>query len=97
VIHFAAYAYPTHSGDPAIDHVNFTMYWQGVDPRKWVVGCVARRPVRDDMFACDVDLRELGVPAGEVRVSFDVYDRDGDVNLSPNGEHLFVYVPAATK
>ena len=33
VIPFAAYAYPTHPGEPAIDHVNFTIYWQGIDPR----------------------------------------------------------------
>ena len=29
VIHFAAQAYPTHSGDPAFAHVNFTLGSQG--------------------------------------------------------------------
>src|SRR5439155_19988600 len=71
VIPFAAYAYPTHSGDPEIDHVNFTIYWQGVDPRKWIIACVARRPIRNDMFACNANLRKLGAPAGQIRVSFD--------------------------
>src|SRR6266487_3427222 len=33
VIPFAAYAYPTHPGDPEIDYVNFTIYWQEIDPR----------------------------------------------------------------
>jgi len=93
VINFAAYAYPTHSGDPEIDHVNFTIYWQGVDPRKWIIACVARRPIRNDMFACNANLRKLGAPAGQIIVSFDVYDRQGNVNLAPNGEHTFIYSP----
>ena len=97
IIPFAAYAYPTHSGDPAIDHVNFTMYWQGVDPRKWIIGCVARRPVRNDMFACNANLRKLGAPAGQIIVSFDIYDRQGNVNLAPNGEHTLIYSPTASK
>lgn len=94
VIPFAAYAYPTHPGDPEIDHVNFTVYWQGVDPRTWIIACVARRPVRNDMFACQANLRTLGAPAGQIKVSFDVYDRQGNANLAPNGEHTFIYFPA---
>jgi len=97
IIPFAAYAYPTHSGDPAIDHVNFTIYWQGVDPRKWIIACVARRPIRNDMFACNANLRKLGAPAGQIIVSFDVYDRQGNVNLAPNGEHKLIYTPTASK
>src|SRR6266516_5878582 len=96
VIPFAAYAYPTHSGDPEIDHVNFTIYWQGGDPRKWIIACVARRPIRNDMFACNANLRKLAVPAGQIRVSFDVYDRQGNVNLAPNGEHTLIYSPTAS-
>ncbi len=97
VIPFAAYAYPTHSGDPEIDHVNFTIYWQGVDPRKWIIACVARRPVRNDMFACNANLRKLGAHTGQIIVSFDVYDRQGNVNLAPNGEHTFIYSLTASK
>ena len=74
-IYFAAYAYPTHEGEPAIDHVNFTVYWQGPDPRKWVIACVSRKPFKKDIFSCTADLHALGVPAGEVTISFDVYDR----------------------
>src|SRR6266487_6501558 len=97
VIPFAAYAYPTHPGDPEIDHVNFTIYWQGVDPRKWIIACVARRPVRNDMFACNANLRKLGAHTGQIIVSFDVYDRQGNVNLAPNGEHTFIYSLTASK
>ena len=93
VIHFAAYAYPTNKDDPEIDHVNFTVHWQGVDPRKWIIACVARRPIRKDVFACDVDLRKLGAPVGQILVSFDVYDRQGNVNFAPNGEHTLIYSP----
>lgn len=95
IIHFAAYAYPTNAGDPAIDHVNFTMYWQGVDPRTWVVACIVHTPIHNDIFACDVNLRHLETPSGKIIVSFDVYDRQGNVNFSPNGEHTFTYVPSS--
>jgi transcriptional regulator with XRE-family HTH domain len=97
VISFAAYAYPTHPDDPAIDHVNFTIYWQGVDPRQWIIACVARKLIRNNIFACNANLRNLGVPAGQIKVSFDVYDRQGNVNLAPNGEHTFIYSPTASK
>ncbi len=93
IVSFAAYAYPTNKGDPAIDHVNFTLYWQGVDPRTWVVACTVYTPIHNDIFACDVDLRLLGTPSGQIFVSFDVYDRQGNVNFSPNGKHTFTYLP----
>ncbi len=92
-ISFAAYAYPTHEGEPAIDHVNFTLYWEGVDPRKWVIACVSHQPVKKDIFSCTADLHALGAPAGEVTISFDVYDRQGNHNNSPNGSHTVTYSP----
>jgi transcriptional regulator with XRE-family HTH domain len=92
-IYFAAYAYPTHEGEPAIDHVNFTVYWQGADPRKWVIACVSRKPLKKDIFSCMADLHALGVPAGEITISFDVYDRQGNHNNSPNGSHTVTYSP----
>lgn len=92
-VHFAAYAYPTHEGEPEIDHVNFTLYWQGDDPRSWVIGCVAHKPIKKDIFACDVNLTVLGVPSGQIMVSFDVYDQQGHHNNSPNGIHTLLYLP----
>jgi len=94
IVHFAAYAYPTNQGDPAVDYVNFTMYWPGVDPRAWKIVCVVRVPTHKDIYACDVNLRLLGVLPGPVTVSFDVYDRQGHVHFAPNGEHHLVYVPS---
>lgn len=94
VVHFAAYAYPTHQGDPTIDYVNFTMYWPGVDPRVWKIVCKVRVPTAKDLYACDVNLRALGVVPGPITVSFDVYDRQGHVNFAPNGEHHLIYVPS---
>src|SRR5258708_32237734 len=72
VVHFAAYAYPTHSNEPLIDHVNFTAWWQGVDPRKWKIACTATLPAPNDVFSCNADLSLLGAIAGPLRVSFDV-------------------------
>lgn len=92
MIHFAAYAYPTNNGDPQIDHVNFTAYWQGVDPRVWKIVCVARVPIRKDVYACDANIKLLGAPPGQIIISFDVYDRQGNANLAPNGEHKLMYV-----
>lgn len=93
VVHFAAYAYPTNKGDPAIDYVNFTVYWQGVDPRTWKIACVVHTPIDNDVYACDADLRLLGAVPGQIIISFDVYDRQGNANLAPNGEHKLIYVP----
>ncbi len=95
IVHFAAYAYPTHPGDPAIDFVNFTAYWPGVDPRAWDIVCQVRFPVRKDVYACDVNLQQLGAPAGQITISFDVHDRQGNVNFSPNGEHKIIYSPGS--
>lgn len=94
VIHFAAYAYPTNPGDPAIDHVNFTAWWQGVDPQKWVIVCAVHVPLSKDVFSCDVNLAKLGALAGQIQISFDVYDRNGNYNKAPNGEHLVAYSPS---
>ncbi len=93
VIHFAAYAYPTNPGDPAIDHVNFTMWWQGVDPRRWVIACTIHAHSSKDVFSCDVNLAQLGAVAGPIRISFDVYDRNGNYNKAPNGVHAITYFP----
>ena len=95
IVHFAAYAYPTHNGEPAIDHVNFTAYWPGVDPRVWKIVCVVRQPVHQDVYACVVNLQLLGAPAGQIIISFDVYDRQGNANLAPNGKHRVMYAPGA--
>ncbi len=93
-IHFAAYAYPTHEGDPAIDYVNFTMYWPGVDPHAWKIVCAVHVPIGKDLYACDVNLRQLGAVPGQINISFDVYDRQGNVNKAPNGVHHIEYVPS---
>ena len=93
IIHFAAYAYPTNDGDPQIDYVNFTALWQGIDPRTWKIVCMVRVPVRKDVYACDANLRMLGAPPGQIIISFDVYDRQGNVNLAPNGMHRLIYLP----
>ena len=93
-VHFAAFAYPTHQGDPAIEYVNFTMYWTGVDPRAWKIVCVVRVPTGKDVYACDVNLRLLGALPGPITVSFDVYDRQGHINFAPNGERHLIYVPS---
>ncbi|MHB8595189.1 MAG: helix-turn-helix domain-containing protein [Ktedonobacteraceae bacterium] len=97
IIQFAAFAYPTHAGEPEIDYVNFTAFWPGVDPRVWVIACVARIPVRKDVFACNANLRLLAAQPGRIKISFDVYDRQGNVNFAPNGEHSITYIPSSSK
>jgi transcriptional regulator with XRE-family HTH domain len=94
VMHFAAYAYPTNQGDPDIDYVNFTMYWPGIDPHAWKIACVVHVPISKDVYACDVNLRLLGATPGPISISFDVYDRQGNVNEAPNGVHHINYVPS---
>jgi hypothetical protein len=94
IVHFAAYAYPTNSGDPAIDYVNFTMYWPGVDPHVWKIVCLLHAPVGGDLYACDVNLHQLGAAPGQISISFNVFDRQGNVNEAPNGVHHINYVPS---
>jgi transcriptional regulator with XRE-family HTH domain len=93
-IHFAAYAYPTHQGDPAIDYVNFTMYWPGVDPHVWRIACVVHTPIGKDLYTCDVNLHQLGAAPGQIDISFNVFDRHSNVNEAPNGVHHINYVPS---
>jgi hypothetical protein len=88
-IHFAAHAYRTNSGDPAIDRVNFTATWPGQSSPTgaWYVVCTETVPVSGDVYQCDAQLPN-SVPNGDVQISFDVYDKAGDVNLAPNGTHI---------
>lgn len=91
VIHFAAHAYPTGAGEPAIDHVSFTVGWAALGSQPWKV-CTATPPASGDIFTCDADLRQMGAPPGPLQVSFDVYDTAGQFTLAPNGVHDVTYV-----
>ena len=89
-IHFEAKAYPTNHGDPAINHVNFTIGWSGA----WRIACTVFPPAGlDNIYTCNVNLSSLGAPSGPIKVSFDVYDQQGNSNLAPNGVHTLYYQP----
>lgn len=90
-VNFSAHAYPTHPGDPAIDHVNFTVGWPATAPTTWEIACTAYPPSSGDVFSCSRDLSQLGVPSGPLLISFDVYDQANNYNLSPNGERTIDY------
>lgn len=92
-IHFSASAFPTYPGNPTIDHVNFTAFWQGGNPRTWEILCVASVATQNNIFSCDANPVALGAPAGPMKISFDVYDKQGNTNYSPNGEHTILYMP----
>ena len=87
-IHFAALAYPTHAGDPPIAFVNFTVSWL-TPTGDWRVACTAATSVAGtpDRYECDWNLTNANVPNGVIKVSFDVYDTKGNVNMAPNGIH----------
>src|SRR5258708_36741813 len=93
IIHFAAHAFPTNRGDPVIDHVNFTAGWNGT----WRIACVVYPNHVDDTFQCNVSLKRLDAPAGHIQVSFDVYDKMGNVNKAPSGEHTIIYAPSGNR
>jgi Peptidase_C39 like family/Bacterial Ig-like domain len=88
-LHHAAHAYPTHPGDPPIDHVQFTAWWRGVNPNKWYVPptCTVNHPTPGtrDTYECNWNVTKSGVPKGPLTVSFDVYDTAGNKNLAPHG------------
>jgi hypothetical protein len=87
-IHASAHAYPSKAGDPAIDHVNFTVWWPALGSKSgpWKTACSVKQPTSGDEYDCDFDPANLGAPAGQLWLSFDVYDSSGASNLSPNGE-----------
>ncbi len=93
IIHFAAHAFPTNRGDSVIDHVNFTAGWNGT----WRIACVVYPNHSDDTFQCNVGLKQLGAPTGHIQVSFDVYDKMGNVNKAPSGEHTIIYAPSGNR
>ena len=94
-IHAAAHAYPSKAGQPAIDHVNFTVWWPALGTKSgpWKTACTVRPPKSGDEYACDFDPLDLGAPAGQLSVSFDVYDTAGGSSLSPNGERTVQWTP----
>jgi murein DD-endopeptidase MepM/ murein hydrolase activator NlpD len=95
-IHLAAHAYPSKASNPAIDHVNFTVWWPALGAKSgpWKTACAARSPISIDEYGCDFNPADLGAPAGQLWLSFDVYDTAGDSNLSPNGERSVDWMQA---
>lgn len=95
LLHFGARAYPTEPEDPGIERVEFTAWWPALGPEsgQWKVACRLGAPSRGDIYECNWDLAAGGVPPGQVRVSFDVYDRAGNRNLSPHGTRTIIYAP----
>jgi Leucine-rich repeat (LRR) protein len=92
-LHFEARAYPSNTGDPPIDHVNFTAWWPALGPENdpWYVVNTVYVPTYGDVYEYNWDL--AGVPAGEIKISFDVFDVDGNKNLAPNGIRTINYNP----
>jgi|SRR5579884_1044521 len=84
-LHFAAHAYPTNPGDPPIAYVNFTAWYPGVDPSKWVIAHKATTPVEGTTDEYVYDWNTSKLPVAPIRVSFDVYDTANGKNLAPNG------------
>jgi streptogramin lyase len=90
VVHFAARAYPTRSSDPTIQSVNFNVGSQN----SWVMACQAPATVASgDTFSCDAQLSHLNVQVGRMQISFDVYDKAGNVNFAPAGIRTVTYAP----
>ena len=93
VLTLSARAYPTGPSDPAVAYVNFTIAWPG-HSGPWRLACPPIvSPVEGDRYECVTNLRELGVPTGELTVSFDVYDLAGNSRLAPNGTHQVSWYP----
>ena len=59
----------------------------------WKTACTVPSPTSGDEYSCDFDPLDLGAPAGQLWLSFDVYDTAGGSNLSPNGERTVDWTP----
>lgn len=94
-ITFAARAYPAAPTDPAIAMVLFTVSWPG-RAGPWLIACRVSAPAAADRYECRWDPAAAGVPAGPLRVSFDVYDQTTPVprvHLAPHGTRTISYAP----
>jgi hypothetical protein len=100
--HFAAHVYDDtgphwklrHS-PRTVSHVNFTAWWPSLGPKDspWITVCTLSSPTHDDVYECDWDF--ANAPAGDIHISFDVYDKAGNHILSPNTERIIRYTPLA--
>jgi CSLREA domain-containing protein len=95
-VHFAAHASdnPTGSG---IAYLNFIAWWPSLGPKdaKWEIVCPRIfLPTHDDVYECDWDFS--GAPAGDIHVSFEVFDKAGNHIRSPNGERIIHHTVGAT-
>ena len=79
------------SDDFKIDHIIFTAWWTGVDPRNWRNICAVSRPAHQHIFQCDGNLRQLQAPLGRLMLSFDMYDIHHHVRLAPDGGFPVTY------
>jgi hypothetical protein len=87
-----ASAYPANVGDPAVDHVHFTAYYNGA----WHILCSVHAPTYGNVYECGWMLKGLINP-GAVTISFDVYDVAGRYKYAPNGWHSINFVPGTSK
>lgn len=80
-LHFEAHAYDNEGGS-GVNEVKFTALFAG----QWHTACADFAPdPGTDIFKCDWNLGQIGVPEGPITVAFDVYDKGGYYILSPNG------------
>jgi hypothetical protein len=93
---FSAHAWPSHTNDPPIWFVKFTMNVHDA----WQNACVTSPPQSGDVFSCDVDISSLfgNTSRGtttNIQVSFDVFDQDFNKTLAPDGVRTINYLVLA--
>lgn len=85
-----AQAYPAEGPNANnVVYVNITS-----DFPKWhVLSSVCTSDIKaQHTYTYLLDPEKLGIPPGtRFTISFDVYSRSGNYNLSPNGEHVLIY------
>ncbi len=89
-LQLSAHAYPTNKEkDPAIAYVQFTASWNGQSSGPWPVLARVSPTAGTDVFSYTWDLtyQDNPIPSGSLRISFDVYDVQGNYRLAPNGVH----------
>ena len=98
-------AYPTRRySDPDIQHVDVTASWEG-RPGSWLVICTtnpkpSEQPLtqKGDHYRCDWDPKKAAesVPAGQVHMTFNVFDKKNNVNEAPHGQRNVTYAPTSS-
>lgn len=89
-VNLSVHAYENISGGSGVSFVDFTAFYNNA----WHSVCITYVPTSGDIYECDWDFS--GAPAGEIKLSFNVWGNAGYWNHrnAPHGTRTITYSPS---